>query len=40
VSELVQALLLPDRSGDPYDVLADLAGAFAGWLLTARLLRR
>jgi VanZ family protein len=39
VSELVQALLLSARSGDPYDVLADLLGAAAGWLLAARLLR-
>ena len=40
VSELVQAGLLPGRSGDVYDVLADLAGALAGWALAGRLLRR
>jgi hypothetical protein len=33
VSELVQARLLPDRSGDPADVLADLLGVLAGTLL-------
>lgn len=31
VSELVQGLLLTSRSGDPYDVVADLAGVAAGW---------
>jgi hypothetical protein len=35
VSELVQALLLPGRSGDPRDVFADLVGV-AGGLLAAR----
>ncbi len=30
VSELVQHFLLPQRSGDPFDALADLAGARAG----------
>ena len=38
VSELVQALLLPGRSGDPLDVVADLAGVAVGWTL-GRLLR-
>ena len=37
VSELVQHWVLPHRSGDPADVLADLAGVglgvLAGWLL-------
>ncbi|MCW2680283.1 MAG: hypothetical protein JWM62_1684 [Frankiales bacterium] len=37
VSELVQGLLLPTRSGDPWDVLADLLGVAAGWLLARRL---
>jgi VanZ like protein len=32
-SELVQAFLLPHRSGDVRDVLADLAGVLAGALL-------
>jgi len=30
-SELVQAGLLPERSGDPYDVAADLAGIAIGY---------
>lgn len=30
VSELVQARLLAGRSGDPWDVVADVAGALAG----------
>jgi VanZ family protein len=30
-SELVQGALLDSRSGDPYDVLADLLGALVGW---------
>ena len=30
-SELVQAVVLPDRSGDAYDVVADLVGASVGW---------
>lgn len=37
VSEVVQGLLLSTRSGDPYDVVADVLGALLGWLLTARL---
>ena len=36
-SELVQGLALPGRSGDPVDVLADLAGVTIGWLLARRL---
>jgi VanZ family protein len=40
VSELVQGVLLSSRSGDPYDVVADLLGAAAGWLLATRLLTR
>ena len=39
VSELVQALALPDRSGDPLDVVADLAGVTVGWLLPWRVRR-
>jgi VanZ family protein len=39
VSELVQHWVLPHRSGDPADVLADLAGAALG-VLAARFLRR
>ena len=40
LSELVQATLLSTRSGDAYDVVADLVGTAAGWALAARLLRR
>lgn len=36
VSELVQGALLPDRSGDPYDVLADLVGVALGWRAARR----
>ncbi len=39
VSELVQGLLLTTRSGDPWDVLADLVGVAGGWLLARRLPR-
>lgn len=35
-SEVVQANLLPGRSGDVYDVLADVAGAVVGWHLAGR----
>ena len=35
VSEVVQATLLPQRSGDPWDAVADLAGVALG-VLTAR----
>ncbi len=38
VSEVVQGVLLSTRSGDPYDVVADLLGAAAGWLLARRFL--
>ena len=38
VSELIQGFALPGRSGDPPDVVADLAGVAAGWLLARRLL--
>lgn len=38
VSEVVQAVALTTRSGDPLDVLADLVGAAAGWLLARRVL--
>lgn len=34
VSEIVQAVLLPQRSGDPFDVVADLSGCLLGWWLT------
>jgi len=40
VSELVQAALLTTRSGDGWDVLADLIGVAAGWWLTEGALRR
>jgi len=39
LSEVVQAFALPGRSGDPYDVLADLAGAGLGCLLARHLPR-
>ena len=39
VSEVVQATLLGDRSGDVLDVLADLLGAVLGWLVATRVLR-
>ena len=35
-SEVVQALLLAERSGDAWDVLADAVGAAAGWHLVRR----
>lgn len=37
LSELVQWLALPNRSGDPWDVVADLLGVTLGWLLSRRL---
>ncbi|WP_127131731.1 VanZ family protein [Georgenia sp. SYP-B2076] len=40
VSELVQHLLLAGRSGDPLDVVADVAGVALGWVLARRLARR
>ena len=39
LSEVVQGVLLSTRSGDPYDVVADLLGAGIGWLLARRFLR-
>ena len=35
-SEVVQGLLLAERSGDAWDVLADAVGAAAGWQLVRR----
>ena len=35
-SELVQAAVLAERSGDAWDVLADAGGALAGWLAVRR----
>ena len=40
LSELIQALTLPGRSGDPYDAVADLCGATLGWLLAVNRGRR
>jgi VanZ family protein len=40
LSEVVQWLALPHRSGDVLDVLADSVGALLGWLLVGGLLRR
>jgi VanZ family protein len=40
VSELVQHFLLPDRSGDPFDSLADLVGVAVGTWLGFRAIRR
>ena len=37
VSEVLQATVLPGRSGDPFDVLADLVGVLLGALAGARL---
>jgi hypothetical protein len=31
-SEVLQATLLPHRSGDPWDSVADIAGALLGWV--------
>ncbi|WP_232847734.1 VanZ family protein [Occultella kanbiaonis] len=31
LSELIQHLVLPERSGDPLDLVADLAGIALGW---------
>ena len=39
-SELVQAGLLAERSGDAWDVLADAGGAVAGWCLVRSRLSR
>jgi VanZ family protein len=40
LSEVVQAVFLPHRSGDPLDALADLTGVALGVLLGTMLLRR
>ncbi|HEY3556001.1 MAG TPA: VanZ family protein [Kribbella sp.] len=40
VSELVQHWLLPQRDGDPFDALADLAGVALGAWLGSRTPRR
>lgn len=40
LSETVQALWLPGRSGDPTDLLADLVGTAAGLRVWAVLVRR
>ena len=37
VSEVVQALLLSERTGDLWDLLADAVGAGLGWWLARRL---
>ncbi|MET4078368.1 VanZ family protein [Janibacter sp. UYMM211] len=39
VSEIVQGLALPTRSGDPFDVVADLVGVALGALVACRLSR-
>ncbi|MCM3660585.1 VanZ family protein [Georgenia satyanarayanai] len=39
VSEVVQHVLLPARSGDPWDVLADVVGVALGWAVAARVTR-
>lgn len=38
-SELVQGALLRERSGDVYDVVADLVGVALGWVAARRLQR-
>lgn len=40
VSELLQHAVLPGRSGDPFDVVADVVGVALGALLARRLDRR
>ena len=40
LSEVAQATLLSTRSGDAYDVVADLLGAAVGWVAAHRLLTR
>jgi hypothetical protein len=40
VSELVQHWLLPQRDGDPFDALADLAGVALGAWAASRATRR
>lgn len=39
VSELIQHALLPRRSGDPLDVVADVAGIALGWYVSGLVLR-
>ncbi len=39
VSELVQHLLLPNRSGDLADVVADIAGIALGWYIASMITR-
>ena len=39
LSELVQGYVLPERSADWHDVVADLSGVLLGWLVASRLLR-
>lgn len=39
LSELVQHVLLPDRSGDPLDAVADLAGIALGWYVASMITR-
>ena len=36
VSELLQAVALPGRSGDAWDVVADLGGCVVGWWAASR----
>lgn len=38
VSEMVQAVVLANRSGDPLDVLADLVGCALGWWVGRRVM--
>ncbi len=38
VSELLQAAVLTNRSGDPLDVVADLAGCALGWWVARRVM--
>lgn len=40
VSELVQGFFMPHRSGDPWDVAADLVGSLIGTLIGVRTSRR
>ncbi len=40
LSELVQWRLLPHRSGDPLDAVADLVGVGLGWLVASWVRRR
>ena len=39
LSELIQHVLLPDRSGDPLDAVADLAGVLLGWYVASMITR-